>query len=240
MKFDVALIRECESLSKSRPEFWSRLANSLKVEIMAEIGVYRGEFAADMLRLMPDLKKYYLLDPWRHLDDWNKPSNKDNERFEQFYQESVEKTAFAANKRVFLRGKTTEVIDQIPDNELDFAYVDGDHTLKGIAIDLIRVFPKVREGGWIGGDDFSASIWQHSGRFEPTLVFPFAVYFAEAMQLPIVALRGDQFIMQKSKGGAYQFIDSTGKYRDTGLRKQLTMWRSLPVLKTLHRKLTRG
>src|ERR1700740_2726634 len=128
MKFDVALIRECESLSKSRSEFWSRLANALKIETMAEIGVYRGEFAADMLRLVPGLKKYFLLDPWRHLDDWNKPSNKDNQTFDQFYQETLDKTAFAVEKRVVLRGKTTEVIDQIQDNELDLAYVDGDHT----------------------------------------------------------------------------------------------------------------
>jgi len=47
---------------------------------------------------------------------------------------------FAASKRIILQGKTTEVIDQINDNELDFAYIDGDHTLKGITIDLIHTY----------------------------------------------------------------------------------------------------
>jgi hypothetical protein len=28
---------------------------------------------------------------------------------------------------------------------LDFAYIDADHTLKGIAIDLIRVYPKTAQ-----------------------------------------------------------------------------------------------
>ena len=55
------------------------------------------------------------------------------------------------NKVVILRGRTKEVIDQVPDNSLDFAYIDGDHTLRGITIDLMNVLPKIKEGGIIGG-----------------------------------------------------------------------------------------
>jgi hypothetical protein len=65
-----------------------------------------------------------------------------------------------------------EVIDQITDGELDLAYIDGDHKLKGISIDLIRVYPKVRVGGFLCGDDFTRSVWEHKTSFEPTLVFP--------------------------------------------------------------------
>jgi hypothetical protein len=48
-----------------------------------------------------------------------------------------------------LRGRTRELINQIPDDSLDFAYIDGDHTLRGITIDLVRLLPKMREGGVI-------------------------------------------------------------------------------------------
>jgi hypothetical protein len=54
----------------------------------------------------------------------------------------MKKTEFASAKRVVLRGRTKEVIDDIPDNSLDFAYIDGDHTLRGITVDLIKVFPR--------------------------------------------------------------------------------------------------
>ncbi|MGA8620413.1 MAG: hypothetical protein WB660_18050 [Candidatus Sulfotelmatobacter sp.] len=64
----------------------------------------------------------------------------------QFLEETKTKTEFAAPKRVVLQGKTTEVIDHISDGELDLAYIEADHTLKGIAIDLIRVYPKLRVG----------------------------------------------------------------------------------------------
>lgn len=92
-----------------------------------------------------------MVDPWRHLNDWKKPSNKADSELESFFQEARTKTDFATAKRVILRGKTTEVIDQITDGELDFAYIYADHTLKGIAIDLIRVYPKSaqrRLSGW--------------------------------------------------------------------------------------------
>ncbi|MGD8519971.1 MAG: class I SAM-dependent methyltransferase [Desulfobacterales bacterium] len=193
---------------------------------MAEVGVYKGDFAAKILENCESLVKYYMIDPWRHLDDWNKPANRSNDDFEQLLTETKTKTNFAAEKRVLLRGKTTEVIDEIPDGSLDFSYIDGDHTLKGISIDLIRVYPKIRVGGWIGGDDFMTTIWQHHPNFEPTLVFPFAVYFAEAMGARIFALPFWQFLIEKSDGQSFSFVDLTGRYHDVSLRTQFLPGRS--------------
>jgi hypothetical protein len=188
---------------------------------MAEVGVYRGDFAAKLLERCESIKKYYMIDPWCHLDDWNKPANKSNDVFEQFLSETKAKTDFAADRRLLLRGKTTEVIKEIPDGELDFSYIDGNHTLKGITIDLISVYPKISIGGWIGGDDFSRTIWQHRTDFEPTLVFPFAVFFAEAVGACIYALPYGQFLIEKSSNQLFSFIDFTGHYHDISLRNQL-------------------
>lgn len=214
------ILRQCISRSKSRLELWVEFILSCGVRQMAEVGVYRGDFAAFMLKRCPGLTGYYMVDPWRHLSDWNKPSNKADAELEEFYQEAKAKTDFAAAKRVILRGKTTEVIDQIGDGELDFAYIDADHTLKGIAIDLIRVYPKVRTGGFLGGDDFTRSVWEHNTRFEPTLVFPFAVYFAEAVGATIYALPYSQFCLQKTSASQFAFVDLTGLYDDVGLQTQ--------------------
>lgn len=162
-----------------------------------------------------------MIDPWRKLDDWNKPANEEDDTFEKIYKEAMKLTEFAASKRKVLRGKTTEVINQISHESLDFAYIDADHTLKGITIDLINIWPKIKQGGFIGGDDFGPSVWQHSFDYEPTMVFPYAVYFAEAMGVKIYALPYNQFLMEKDDSG-YEFIDLTnGQYSDTGLRRQL-------------------
>lgn len=214
------IIRESVRQSSTRLDLWTHFLQTTKVKNMVELGVYRGDFASELLRQCDFIEKYYMLDPWRNLDNWNKPANKNNDMFEEFLSETKAKTEFAATKRIILRGKTTEVVEQIPDAELDFAYIDGDHTLKGITIDLIRVFPKIRDGGWIGGDDFSRTIWQHPTTFEPTLVFPFAVYFSEAIGARIYALPNSQFLIEKDRQQNFSFVDLTGIYGNVGLRDQ--------------------
>lgn len=225
------IIRDSAKDSNSRFDLWINFLNSTKCNVFAEVGVYRGDFAEKILKKCDLITKYYMIDPWRHLDDWDKPANKESHIFEQFFLETMAKTDFAENKRVILRGKTSEVIENISDGELDFAYIDGDHTLKGITIDLIRVFQKVKEGGWIGGDDFSKTIWQHATKFEPTLVFPFAVYFAEAVSARIYALPGQQFLIEKNNG-PFSFIDLTGDYGNIGLRHQFNPDKILGLIKS--------
>ena len=196
---------------------------------MAEIGVYEGDFAAALLQNCPGIAKYYMIDPWRHLDDWNKPANQQDAVFERFFEAAKATTDFAAERRVILRGKTTEVIDRIADGELDFAYIDGDHTLRGITIDLVRVYPKVRPGGFVGGDDFSPTMWQHETTFEPTLVFPFAVYFAEAVGAAMYALPNLQFCLQKLEKPQFSFADLTGQYGSLSLRNQVAPKKVLKI-----------
>jgi hypothetical protein len=155
------LLTTCISKAQSRLELWAEVIRSAGVRRIAEVGVYRGDFAAYVLKHCECLTAYYMIDPWRHLSNWNKPANHEDMLLDEFFRETKTKTDFAAGKRMILRGKTTEVIEQIPNGELDLAYIDADHTLKGIAIDLIRVYPKVRDGGFLGGDDFTRSAWEH-------------------------------------------------------------------------------
>ena len=222
--------------AKNRNAFWTQFIHKKEAKVVAEIGVYRGHFAEDVLKRCKDVQEYLMIDPWRNLEDWNKPANESDEAFEKIYQEAMNRTEVAKEKRKVLRGKTTEVIAQIEDKSLDFAYVDGDHTLKGITIDLINIWPKIKQGGFVGGDDFGPSIWQHNTSYEPTMVFPFAVYFAESVGAKIYALLFNQFLISKENSG-FEFIDLTGgKYQETGLRKQFV---SSP-LKFLKSKLKRG
>jgi len=203
----------------SRFQVWNRILRAVNVKTMLEVGVWKGDFAKQVLEQCEFIDRYYMIDPWANLPDWNKPINVDQEVFDDIYAEAMNKTAFATAKRVVLRGRTKEVIDGIPDNSLDFAYIDGDHTLRGITIDLIKLLPKIKESGFIGGDDFTNNPWQHGGRFEPTLVCPFSIYFAEAMDLPIIALPFDQFIIQKRADASFSFIDTTGNYGNISLNK---------------------
>lgn len=184
---------------------------------MAEVGVWTGSFARLILERCPAVDRYFMVDPWARLGDWNKPLNVAQDAFDDVYDEAMRNTDFARDRRRVLRGRTSEVAGLIPDAALDFAYIDGDHTLRGVTIDLQRLLPKVRPGGFIGGDDFNADPWLHGVRYDPTLVFPYAVFFAEAMDLPIAALPHDQFIIWNTAGQGFSFTDLTGKYADRSL-----------------------
>ncbi|MEM9273586.1 MAG: class I SAM-dependent methyltransferase [Cyanobacteria bacterium P01_F01_bin.143] len=203
--------------SQSKIQLWNRILRATKVKTMVEVGVWKGNFAAKILKRCKFIEKYYMIDPWAKLPDWNKPFNVDTEAFAEVYAEAMDKTAFASEKIIVLRGRTKEVIEQIPDESLDFAYIDGDHTLRGITIDLIKLLPKIKENGLIGGDDFTNNLWQHDRNFEPTLVFPFSIYFAEAMDLPIRAMPFSQFLIQKRADVSFSFINKMRKYNNLSL-----------------------
>ena len=229
-------LRVLGEAAANRLALWTRFAREAEARQVAEIGVYRGRFAARMLADCPAIETYYMVDPWRNLEDWNKPANTSDDEFERIFREAMERTGKHEAKRVVLRGTTTEVIGQLPDSSVDFAYIDGDHTLRGITIDLIRIFPKVRAGGWIGGDDFTPSIWQHADEYEPTLVFPLAVHFAEAVGARIYGLPHTQFLIEKTGDGDHTFTDLTGRYGDTGLRRQLAQREVPSLLERLRRR----
>src|ERR1044071_6968481 len=78
------LLQKCTSNSKSRFELWIQFLRHAQIRRMAEIGVYQGDFARAVLETCATIERYYMLDPWRHLDDWNKPANETNAVFESF------------------------------------------------------------------------------------------------------------------------------------------------------------
>lgn len=204
----------------ARVRLWIELISRYGYRSIAEIGVWKGEFAGAILSACPGIVEYWMIDPWRRLACWNKPFNVSDEEFEAIYREALAATDRQAAVRRVLRGTTADVIDTIPDGSLDFVYVDGDHTLRGITLDMLLAWPKVRPGGAIGGDDCSPSAWQHGASYEPTMVSPWVAYFAEAMRAPITILPGNQFLIRKSTDG-FSIDDQSGSTRDWSVAAHL-------------------
>ena len=186
-----------EARDGDRTGLWVDLINRMSKDrnvSVAEIGVWKGEFAYEILKNCPNVEKYYLVDPWRHLGDWNKPMNYNDRVFETAYQEMLKLLDFAKDRIVVLRGTTLEVVDQIPDEGLDLVYIDGDHTAKGVVIDLIRLKPKMKKHGVIGGDDYVDNIYHHSDdKFDPTMVKPVVNGFVAAYEVKELFYNSSQF-----------------------------------------------
>lgn len=209
----IAQIAEAARSASSRGGLVTRILTEANVRRMAEIGVWRGKLSGRLLRDCPEIAYYAMIDPWRRLPDWNKPLAETLD-FEKVYQEALSHTEFASDRREVLRGKTTEVIDRLEDASLDAIYVDGDHTLRGILVDMIAAYPKLRPGGLMLGDDFSTNPFQHGPGYEPTLVFPAAIHVAEAWGDPILILPYGQFAIVKSPQRAFSVLDTVGGHDD--------------------------
>jgi hypothetical protein len=178
---------------------WAQFVRENNFRDIAEVGVWKGEFAKHLLLECPQIRSYLMVDSWRHLEGWNKPFNLSDARFEEVYHHALLSTAFAKEKVRVLRGTTLEVRQKIADESLDFIYIDGDHSLRGIVIDALSMWPKLRAGGVLAGDDFTETVWQHSRECEPSLVNPFMRYFADAVGERLHVLPHSQCYIQKSR-----------------------------------------
>jgi len=65
--------------------------------------------------------------------------------------------------------QSDEIVDRIP-CDLDFVYIDGDHTKEGVVNNLMLYYPRVKPGGVIGGHDFDAD---HMGVCQGVFTFAF-------------------------------------------------------------------
>lgn len=133
----------------------------------AEVGVWKGDFALQMVRIVkPQL--LYLVDPWEFMPDPHHAhtryggsiakSKQDMDGVldlvrDRFHRE-IEKGIVQIH-----RGTLTELADSGQASQLDWVYVDGDHNYESVAADLRAAASLVRPGGYITGDDYRLDGW---------------------------------------------------------------------------------
>lgn len=212
--FDRWLVKNIGKFG-SREDMWIQILRFLKLKDFCEVGVWKGEFAERLLTSLKEIETYTLIDPWKHLDSWNKPANVNNDEFEEIREEALSRTKSFAGKIREIREHTLRAAETIDQSSLDFIYIDGDHTLRGITLDLHAMLPKLKPGGYIGGDDFCKNIWQHGTRYAPTEVYPYVFYFAEAYGLRLYTLPFAQFLL--TDGGRGFEVKDFGGYTNIPL-----------------------
>lgn len=113
-----------------------------------EIGVHRGENAFKLLS-GADISKLYLIDPY------DKVSCKyfDYDRVIDFSL-CVTRLKKFSNKIKYIKMYSNRAKNLFSNGELDFVYIDGDHSFKGCLEDIRNYFPLIKKHGIIGGHDF--------------------------------------------------------------------------------------
>lgn len=114
-----------------------------------EIGTDSGNFAEFILKNTP-CQKLYCIDPWQKYDDYKDAIN--NVTGNELYEKVKNRLKIYGDRVEIIREFSLKGSSKVPD-ELDFVYIDGNHSYKYVMEDLRTWYPKVRTGGIIIGDD---------------------------------------------------------------------------------------
>lgn len=127
-------------------EYYITCSSSL---IGVEIGVNEGENAFNILTTM-NIKKLYLIDPYI-------PYNEDGKIMDFTDSEKRMRKLLASHHKniKIIKDTSKNAVNEIPDNSVDFVYIDGNHSYEYVKEDLELYYPKLKSGGIMGGHDFS-------------------------------------------------------------------------------------
>lgn len=137
---------------KHRSELYKIIDLSLPV---AELGCAEGYFSADILSW--GVKKLYMVDNWATIPNQKGDGGYDQNWHDQNYDKAIERVSKYNGRVKILRGMTTEMASNVPNESLGMVYLDADHSYEGVMKDLVAWYPKVVKGGIVAGHDFLMS-----------------------------------------------------------------------------------
>ena len=114
----------------------------------AEIGVADGRYAEILCQTIPDLE-YYGIDVWAEYDGNWRDNNYQNVAYERAKDRLKD-----YGKSNLIKRTSLEASSLIPDDYLDFVFIDGSHLFDNVMLDILLWSKKVRKGGIISGHDY--------------------------------------------------------------------------------------
>jgi len=191
---NIEILEEIESVAKNiceekrsnhhRDRFFPMLIDRLGLKTGVEIGVDKAGFSNHLLS-KSSLEKFYGVDPW--INDFgsdHKPGYYDPEGDNRMFQAETEiKTFIESGRAKLIRATGAVAATMFEDESIDFIYIDGDHSLEGIAADIYAWTPKIVTGGIISGHDYKdgpgSGITGYFGKQLPYAVKTVVDYFCE-------------------------------------------------------------
>lgn len=122
---------------------------------MAEVGVARGEFSAQILASSAPTC-LYLIDAWTSAQA-ESYGNQAMAHVEQTFEREVSEGVVKLE-----RGLSSEKMEEFDDSALDWVYVDAAHDFDSVMADLEVCYRKVKHGGFICGHDYHR--WGRNGQ----------------------------------------------------------------------------
>ena len=124
--------------------------------IVAEIGVFKGDFTRQLIKEI-NPSKLYLFDLFTGVtcsgdQDGN---NVVHANMEQSYTDIKN---WHMEQITLCKGDSSIELSKYDDNMFDMIYIDGDHSYEGCKKDLKIALQKIKIGGWIMGHDYEMNM----------------------------------------------------------------------------------
>lgn len=132
------IIRRQDQIFKMLPE---------PCNTVVEIGSQQGWFAYRLLKFTKTAK-LYCVDPWEGQTIFG-----DGEYNFEMWKQNLK--PWIDSGRVEAVRSTSEFAAKTWNQEIDFLFIDGDHTKAAVKVDLRLWYPFVRKGGLIAGHDYT-------------------------------------------------------------------------------------
>lgn len=114
-------------------------------KVGVEVGVNQGEYGIILCKAG---LKVYGIDCWENYRGYKRVG-----KYVSHYEEAVE--ALKDYDYTIIKKYSMDALDDFEDGSLDFVYIDGNHTLPYIVMDIFGWERKVRRGGIISGHDYA-------------------------------------------------------------------------------------
>jgi hypothetical protein len=169
--------------------------------VVIEVGVFDGDFSERILALN-EPRTLHLVDPWFTKSDgslYDGPTQEFASReaasaaLEQQYQLVQKRFAreIGSGRVILHRTLSHEAAPLFPDGHFDWIYVDASHFYEDVKRDLHAFFPKLKQGGYIAGDDYDRrGIWDHG-------VTRAVDEFRGGSEAETIRLHNHQFVLRK-------------------------------------------
>jgi len=123
--------------------------------VCAEIGTWKGDFAATILSSRCP-RQLYLVDPWEYRPEDGDETQAGQEEMDAVYESVIDRfrSEIEGGQVLVQRARSVDASASFSDGSLDWAYIDGDHAYEAVKRDLDAYYRIVKPGGFLAGDDY--------------------------------------------------------------------------------------
>jgi hypothetical protein len=118
-----------------------------------EIGVHTGIFSEQIMRHWKG-RKLWLIDPWRHLDEYLDNCNTSDQRMEHRLELARQRLHKWQPRIGWIRATSELAANLFKQDSCDFVYIDANHSYQHVRQDLELWYSKLRVGGLFSGHDY--------------------------------------------------------------------------------------